>query len=71
LLSRKKAQAQEDFIADYQGVFETMSGDHGRTEKVYHRIATGDARPIHQPPRRLPLTKQAEFNNMLEDMKRK
>jgi hypothetical protein len=67
-LSRREAQALDEFIADYQDVFETKSGDHGRTEKVYHRIDTGDARPIHQPPRRLPLAKQTEVNDMLEDM---
>jgi hypothetical protein len=36
--------------------------------EVYNRIDTGDARPIHQPPRRLPLVKQAEVNDMFEDM---
>ena len=45
-LSIGEAQALEELIADYQDVFETKSGDHGRTEKVYHRINTGDARPI-------------------------
>jgi hypothetical protein len=70
-LSRREAQALEEFIADYQDVLETKSGDHGRTEKVYHRIDTGDARPIRQPPRRLPLAKQAEVNDVLEDMKSK
>jgi hypothetical protein len=40
-------------------------------QKVYHRMDTGDARPIRQPPRRLPLAKQAQVNGMLEDMKRK
>jgi len=67
----REAQALEELIAEYQDVFETKSGDHGRTEKVYHRIDTGDARPIRQPPRRLPLAKQAEVNGMLEDMKSK
>jgi len=70
-LSIREAQALEELIAEYQDVFETKSGDHGRTEKVYHRIDTGDARPIRQPPRRLPLLKQAEVNGMLEDMKSK
>jgi hypothetical protein len=70
-LSRRESQALEEIIADYQDVFETKSGDHGLTEKVYHRIDTGDARPIRQPPRRLPLANQAEFNDMLEDMKSK
>ena len=70
-LSVREAQALEELMADYQDVFETKSGDHGRTDKVYHRIDTGDARPIRQPPRRLPLLKQAEVNGMLEDMKSK
>jgi hypothetical protein len=59
----------EELLADYQDVFETGSGDRGRTEEVYHRINTGDARPIRQPPRRLPLAKQSLINDLLEDMK--
>ena len=47
------------------------SNVHGRTERLYHRIDTGDARPIRQPPRRLPLAKQALVNDLLEDMKNK
>jgi hypothetical protein len=42
--------------------------DYGRTNKVYHRIDMGDTRPIHQLPRRMPLAKQAEENEMLNDM---
>jgi hypothetical protein len=34
---------------------------------VYHRIDTGDARPIRQPPRIL-LVKQAEVKEMFDDM---
>jgi len=70
-LSIREAQALEELIADYQDVFETKGCDHGRTEKVYHRIDTGDAPPIRQPPRRLPLAKHAEVTALLEDMKSK
>jgi hypothetical protein len=70
-LSHREAQVLEEFIANYQDVFETKSGDHGRTEKVYHRIDTGDAQPIRQPPHRLPSAKHAEVNDMLEDMNSK
>jgi hypothetical protein len=70
-LGIREALALEELIADYQYVFETRSGDHGRTVKVYHKIDTGDARPIRQPPRRLPLAKQTELNNILVDMKSK
>jgi hypothetical protein len=37
---------------------------------VYHRIDTGDARPIRQPPRRISLAKQAEVQEILDDMQR-
>jgi hypothetical protein len=70
-LSVRKVQAIEELIADYQDVFETKIGDHGCTENLYHRIDTGDARPIRQSPCSLLLAKQAEVNDMLEDMKRK
>jgi hypothetical protein len=61
----------EELIYDFQDVCEKKSGDYGRTEKVYHRIDTGDPWPIRQPPRRLPLAKQAKVNVMFEDMKSK
>jgi hypothetical protein len=60
----------EELVAEYEDIFAEDSEDHGRTNKVYHRIDTGEARPIHQRPRRLPLAKQAEVNEMLEDMQR-
>jgi hypothetical protein len=46
-----------------------MKSDHyGRTDRVNYHIGTGEARPICQPPRRLPLAKQADVGKMLEDM---
>jgi len=48
-LSIREAQTLEELIADYQDVFETKGGECGRTEKVYHRIDTGDARPFASP----------------------
>jgi hypothetical protein len=50
-LSIREALALEKLIADYQYAFETNSGDHKRTERVYQRIGTSEARPIRQPPR--------------------
>jgi hypothetical protein len=55
-------------MAAYQDVFATNSGDYWHTEKVYHRADTGNVWPIHQPPCRLPLAKQAEVNDVLKDM---
>jgi hypothetical protein len=60
----------EELVAEYEDIFAVDSQDHGRTIKVYHRIDTGEARPIRQPPRRLPLAKQAEVSEMLDDIQR-
>jgi hypothetical protein len=68
-LDTTETQALEGLIAEFLDVFATNSDDFGRTDRVRHRIDTGHARPIRQPPRRLPLAKQAE--NMLDDMKRR
>ncbi|XP_046583617.1 uncharacterized protein LOC124290833 [Haliotis rubra] len=45
-------------LAKYQQVFATSSADLGRTSQVEHRINTGTACPIRQPPRRQPLGKR-------------
>jgi hypothetical protein len=42
--------------------------NYGRNDGVYHRIHTGDARPIRQLARRLPLAKMAGVGKMLENM---
>jgi hypothetical protein len=47
------------------------SEDHGWTNKLFHHIDTGDSRLIRQPPRRLPLAKQAEVSKILDDMQRR
>jgi hypothetical protein len=61
----------EELLAEYEDIFAVDSENHGRTNKVYHRIDAGDARPIRQPPRRLPLAKQMELSEMLDDMQRR
>jgi hypothetical protein len=60
---------EEDLITEYEEVFAAQNGDYGRTDRVYHRIDTGEARLIRQPPRRLPLAKPAEASDVLEDMR--
>jgi hypothetical protein len=70
-LDATETQTFVGLIAEFRDVFATSSDDFGRTDWVRHRIDTGNARPIRQPPRRLPLAKQAEVDNMLDDMKRK
>jgi hypothetical protein len=54
-----ETQALEGLFAEFRDVFAPNSDDFGRTDRVCRRIDKGDARPIRQPPRRLPLAKQA------------
>jgi hypothetical protein len=61
----------KELVAEYEDIFAGDSEDHGWTNKVYHRIDTGEALPIRQHPMRLPLAKRAEVSEMLEDMQRR
>jgi len=49
-------------------VFSCGSGDLGKTDLVRHKINTGDAAPIRQPPRRLPSLKKDEANKAVTEM---
>jgi hypothetical protein len=50
-----------ELLTEYKGIF---AGDN----KVYHRIDIKDARPIRQSLMRILLAKQAEVNEMHDDM---
>jgi hypothetical protein len=67
-LSEPQRKQIAPLLMQYQDVFSKQSGDLGRTRKVYHKIATGDADPIRQPPRRLPVDKQREVRAHLDSM---
>ena len=60
-----------EFLRDNQEVFAKDSDDLGRTTAVTHTIETGDARPIKQPPRRVPVHKKAAVQEEVEKMLRK
>ena len=49
-------------------MFSEGSHDLGRTSEVKHTIDTGDARPIRQPARRLPLSRMEEASQLISDM---
>ena len=57
-----------DLIARYKDVFSQGPMDAGRTDLVKHEIDTGERRPIRQPARRLPITKQAVEEKEVLDM---
>ena len=72
-IGQLNSEHQEDLkslLIEFSGVFSAGPGDIGRTNLVTHQINTGDARPIRQQARRLPLHKkleaEKEITNMLE-----
>ncbi|UYV75275.1 K02A2.6-like [Cordylochernes scorpioides] len=69
-LSEEEARNARAFLKKNQDVFSSGDGNLGRTDLVRHRINTGDARPIRQSPRRLPMAKQEEVTGLLRKMKR-
>lgn len=55
-------------LAEFQDSFATCPEETGRTHLVQHSIDTGDARPIRQQPRRLPLARQGVADRILTEM---
>ena len=55
-------------LCEFSDVFSEGSHDLGRTSEVKHTIDTGDARPIRQPARRLPLSRMEEASQLISDM---
>jgi hypothetical protein len=45
-------------LTEYGDVFAVDSDDYGRTNKMYHRIDTGDPRKIRHPESSLPVAKK-------------
>lgn len=67
-LSAQEIKTAKKFITKYSDLFEGKDGSTGRTNIIKHRINTGNAQPIHQPPRRLPLAKRTEVEKLVSKM---
>lgn len=67
-ISVEEKQKLANFLKEYQSSFSCSSSDMGKTDLVKHSINTGNARPIKQPPRRIPLAKMAEVRREIDDM---
>jgi hypothetical protein len=52
----------------YKDIFARDDMDLGRTDKVMHTIDTGDAKPIRQRPRRVPMHLQKEAKEQVEKL---
>ncbi|MCG8432198.1 MAG: RNA-directed DNA polymerase, partial [Candidatus Omnitrophica bacterium] len=67
-----KSRAEADKIADilikHQDVFSRDETDLGLTNLTEHAIDTGDAKPVKQPPRRIPMAFQGEDKTAVQKM---
>jgi hypothetical protein len=70
-LSDAGSRESEELLTEYGDIFAMNIDEYGWTDRVFQLIDTGETRPIRQPPRRLPLAKQANVGEMLEDMQRR
>ena len=70
--SLTKSERHEVFklLCEYSDIFSTGSNDLGCTDLVQHHISTGNAAPIRQPPRRLPLAKKEEAEKAIQEMQK-
>ena len=69
-MSKEEAHEVHLLLCEFEDVFSEGSSDFRRTDVVKHRIDTGAAVPIRQPPRRLPLSKKEETERAVQDMNR-
>ncbi|MCW4335348.1 MAG: reverse transcriptase family protein, partial [Candidatus Thiodiazotropha endolucinida] len=55
-------------LTKHETTFSESDADLGRTGIIKHRIPTGNAHPIKQPVRRLPIQMNVEINQQIDDM---
>ena len=69
-LSRNESSEVFQLLCDYADIFSTDPSDLGCTDLVQHYISTGNAAPIRQPPRRLPLAKKEVAEKAIIEMQK-
>lgn len=65
-VSGKKALSQ--LVVAYSDIFSKGDNDIGKTKLIQHHINTGDAKPVRQPPRRIPLRLRDEVERQKDQM---
>jgi hypothetical protein len=63
-------QELKELLTEYEDIFAVGSEDYGFTNNI-SPYRCGKVRPIRQTPRRLPVEKQADVAEMLDDMQRR
>ena len=67
-LDASQLQELEALVSNFQDTFSTGRQDLGQTNVTYHQIDTGDAAPIKQAPRRLPIHRRKEVEHLINEM---
>ena len=67
-LETNEKDAFAELLLKYQNIFSKTPEDLGKTDRVQHRINTGHALPVRQPPRRQPIGKREAEKSELEKM---
>ncbi|GBO39194.1 hypothetical protein AVEN_80367-1 [Araneus ventricosus] len=68
ILNEEERTAVRKLLNEFQNLFSTCDSDVGRCNTTQHRINTGDHPPIKQYPRRLPLARKEEADNLVKEM---
>ncbi|BHF77216.1 hypothetical protein SprV_0502032000 [Sparganum proliferum] len=61
-------ESLRSLLLSFHDVFAWDESQIGRTSFIRHTIETGNAKPVWQPPRRIPAHLQAEVNDLLDKM---
>ena len=69
-LSEEGKQELEALVREFSDIFSKGADDIGRTHLTQHEIKTGDAAPINQRPRRIPLKMQDQVEEQKAEMLR-
>lgn len=67
-LTKTEQSKARKLLRKYSSLFTKEGQDAGRTNMVTHQIDTGDAKPIRQPPRSVPLAKRGEVERLIQEM---
>ena len=67
-ISVEQRDAFKNLLTKYGDIFSKSSQDMGLTDLAMHKIETGNARPIKQHPRRIPLAKTQDVEREIQDM---
>ena len=70
VLSETGKASLEQLVTQYSDIFSQGEADIGKTTILQHRIETGDAAPVRQRPRRIPIRLKEEVERQKEKMLR-